>query len=124
MLHNPLFWLAQIGLVLCLISAAILVFRLRHRTRLLTVPIWLLAFSAMMLLVHPVRFAPPSSIYYLLELLMGLLMSVAAWHLSWKGPKPGTPGEQLVTKNIVHWGILAGGVALSYIFFKLKQMSR
>jgi hypothetical protein len=122
--HLSYFWLGMLGMLLTLVSAAVLVYRLRHKTILLTAPIQLLAFCNLMILVHPIKYAPPSPIYYLAFLAIGLMMAAAAWVFSWKGPKPGTVQEQHVTRKIVKWGAIGSGLLISYVIWKVKQLSR
>lgn len=125
LLHNPFFWLGQLGLILIMLSAALLTYRLRSKTRLLTGPIWLLAFLTLSILVNPAKYAlTMPTVWFLFELSIGLVITGVTWFMIYAKRNQMTPAEKQVSKNIVKWGATGSLLLLSYLIWKVKQLAR
>jgi len=117
--------MGQLGLILIMLSAALLTYRLRNKSRLLTGPIWLLAFLTLSILVNPAKYALGMPItWFLFELATGLVMAVVAGYLTYSKRSELTPVEKQVSMGILKWGAIGSGVLLSYLIWKVKQIAR
>ncbi|GAB3550524.1 hypothetical protein [Spirosoma fluminis] len=125
MLHNPYFWLGELGLVLTFVSCLTLMYRLRHQHWLTTiVPIWAVLIFTLCMLVRPViinidHTIPP--LPYLYRFAVGVLMASRTWHYLRGEGKTTDAKELTMAHRILAWASIVGTLALILIGLKLKR---
>ncbi|GAB3958157.1 hypothetical protein GCM10028805_51940 [Spirosoma harenae] len=125
LLHNPFFWISELGLILTFLSCTLLAYRFRQNP-LLMIPLWLLTTGTISLFVHPLLYASylGNPLYSLLIFLIGGSFSYTGWRYSWLGKNPGSAQEQLTSQKVFTWSAVFSGLLVSYVIWKLKQSGR